>query len=368
MVNLRMKKNTDIFLVNTPRQWWIACAVALHQKKTAHLIIEDSFNDADVFYQITKSWAASPFIDVTLLFGKNSWQFEINRFKRYWLKNSEKKKRINQYNSLVKKFDFEHIYASNVNNWNVQYLLHLANNKASRAGCSYLDDGVISYINFYDKPHKEMSFLKLMKRKLYYGWWFKRPQPVGNVSWVSKGYVFSIDRVKPNLKKINLVELSSDYFNQLALEKLGESLFNYYDFDISSWKNVKKVFIFSKVSRLGKICPGYSLYMNDVVTDLTNEKDDVWIKYHPGELELDPLQIKPVLDKVKIIPRSIPFEILIFWMNDKDQVTGDVSTVLMDVKLQHKNIQTEAFICKDAYPELVNLYKSIGIKINYFSS
>ncbi len=361
-----MKKTVDVFLVNTPRQWWISCAIALKQKQPALLIIEDSFNDADVFYDLTLAWKDTPFLDVILLFGKNSWHLQKNVFKRTFLKRSEVQRRFRQYQEVYKQFNFKQVYASNVGNWNVQYLLHLSKGGGQNAGCSYIDDGVISYVNYYDKPQIEMGLLQLLKRKAHYGWWFKKPLQTGLVDWVNKGYVLSVSRAKPSLKKIHLEELDGQFFNSVALESLGESLFNHYDFDLLKWKKEKNVIIFSKVSRLEKTCPGYSLFMKNMLLASECNSENIWIKYHPGEDGLDVLDIKSVLPEVKVIPRSIPFEILAFWMTDKDKISGDVSTVLMDVKLQNNRIHTEVFICKNAYLELVQLYRSIGIKINYF--
>lgn len=364
-----MRKVVDVYLVTTPRQWWLACAIAMHNQgkyqSKSLLLIDNGFQGADIFAALTRSWNDSPFEDVMLLFGKNDWQYESSKLKSGWLKRIEKFKRYAEFKELLNRFIVEHIFASNLGSWNLQYLMYLATKSdKKRPGCSYIDDGSLSY---YEQKNYELPWLKYLERKLHYGFWYKRPKLLGENKWVQQGYVLSPKYVNSSLKLIPLIELNHNFFDNEALLNLALSVTQKFNFDFDLWRQKKTVLVLSKISILEKKCPGYSASMVSKVKTI-GEGGAVWVKYHPREQEDDPLRLKQVNKRINFIPSAIPFELLLAGISPEDRICGDVSTVLMDAKLYCSEFNVESQICSSAFPELIKLFESLGITIQHWKN
>ncbi|MBD3821714.1 MAG: hypothetical protein IE914_05600 [Thiotrichales bacterium] len=358
-----MRDFVDVYLVSTPRQWWLACAIALHHQsknQSKHvLLIDNGFQGAEVFAELTRKWKQSPFEEVKLLFGKNDWQYERSKFKSGWLKRIEKYKRHAEFKSVLERFVVKEVYASNVGAWNLQYLMHMASKKDAWPSCSYLDDGTLSY---YEQKQYSLPWRKYMERKLHYGLWYKRPRLLGENEWVHRGYVLSAKHVNSSLQIIPLVELNHIFFDNEALLDLADRVTRHFNFDFTLWKQAKTVLVLSKVSVLEKECPGYSEYIKFKVRHLDASRP-VWIKYHPREQDADPLKLKEIHPDIHFIPSEIPFELLLSGVSDKDRIYGDISTVLMDAKLYLPELYVESQICAGAFPEVIKVFERLGITV-----
>ncbi len=358
-----MRHSVEVFIVNTPRQWWIACAIAFKNQSACVLLIENGFQEAALFAKVTQDWDDSPFEEVVLLFGKNNWQQVESRIQKEWLKKREKQRRYKELRLLLKKYNLAHVYASNVGAWNVQYLLHLAS-ESEEIHCSYMDDGTLSY---YEQSNFKTPYLKYIQRKLHYGWWYKKPYLLGETPWVNRGYVFSSKYANSHLQLVELIELDESFFNSDALEQLAKTLLYRIGFDLGSWKNKKNVLVLSRINMLEKHCPGYSQQAKEKILSWESEESDIWVKYHPRELTEDPLMLKELSSRLNIIPSGIPFEILLLGMTVEDKLSGDISTVLMDAKLQHPGLYVESSICRGAFSELIVFLKKIGVDVKFIS-
>lgn len=360
-----MRYPVDVYLVTTPRQWWLACAIALrhqseHQSKHI-LLIDNGFQGAEVFADLTRGWKQSPFEEVKLLFGKNDWQHERSKLKGGWLKRIEKFKRYAEFKSVLERFVVKEVYASNVGAWNLQYLMHMASKKDAQPKCSYLDDGTLSY---YEQKHYSLPWRKYIERKLHYGLWYKRPRLLGENEWVQRGYVLSAKHANSSLQVIPLFELERSFFESRALMNLVSVVTLAFNFDFGLWQKPKKIVVLSKTSVLEQACPGYSEFMKAKIRSLGEHSPAVWIKYHPRERDKDPLKLQEINPNVHFIPSGIPFELLLSGVLPSDEVYGDISTVLMDSKLFIPDLHVESYVCDNSFTGIVDLFTRIGISVN----
>lgn len=357
-----MRYPVDVYLVTTPRQWWLACAIALrHQSENQSkhvLLIDNGFQGAEVFAELTRKWKQSPFEEVKILFGKNDWQYERSKLKSGWLKRIEKYKRHAEFKSVLERFVVKEVYASNVGAWNLQYLMYMASKKDAWPSCSYLDDGTLSY---YEQKQYTLPWRKYMERKLHYGLWYKRPRLLGENEWVHRGYVLSTKYANSSLQIIPLVELNHIFFDNEALLELAERVTQHFNFDFTLWKRAKRVVVLSKVSVLEQACPHYPEFIKAKINSLCEHPSAVWVKYHPREKDKDPLKLQEMDARVHLIPSSVPFELLLSGVSITDEVHGDISTVLMDAKLFIPDLHVESYMCANAFSGIVSLFKKIGI-------
>ena len=358
-----MKPDIDLYLVSTPRQWWIACALASQLQRNSILLIDNCFNGSDVYAEVTTHWQDSPFMSIEVLSGKNEW-LNLDGFSRVLKKTLEPKIRKQQIKKLLAENTVSNFFTSSVRDWLTQFAVHTQ----SGMQVSYLDDGIRTYQ--VDRP-KRLSFIAYLHKKLIHGRWYCAPQSYADTTYLKSAYVFHAQMVNSDIKNLQVIELKNDWFVSQGMLNLAQSLLKIYDFEgFVSQQNGRSncILAFTKLSILERDCPSFNLgkFKARVLKTVRKAQENgqvIWVKYHPREVCKDIYDISKMVPNVQFIPASIPFDILISLLVEGDSMLGEISTVLFDVALRRPDIDVFSVDCLLQNPVLATPFQKVGVKI-----
>lgn len=358
-----MKLDFDLYIVSTPRQWWIACALALQFRRPAKMMIDDCFNGANDYVKLTERWSSSPFKSVELLSGKNEW-IGLKSGARAWKKFLEPRKRKQQLTSLLSGCSVKSLFTSSVRDWFTQ----LAVNLQPGIHVAYLDDGIRTY---QSDSFKHFSFFKRLNRKLHYGSWYQAPCPYSELSYLSHAYVFHPKMANSGIQALQVVELKNSWFVTAEMFELAQALLKLYRFEdfVKHHRSSNNLILtFTKLSILKRDCQSFDLVkfkrrLLAYVDQAVQSGQTVWVKYHPREVDHDVYGIAQEIADVHFIPASIPFDILISLLNEGDSMVGEISTVLFDVAARRPDVDVLSIGCLADNPRLLQPFQKVGVKL-----
>lgn len=358
-----MNPEIDLYIVSTPRQWWIACALACHFQRPAKMLIDDCFNGADGYAHLTSRWNRSPFESVELLSGKNSW-LGLKGGARAWKKFLEPSKRKKQMQGYLLNNVVKMLFTSSVRDWMTQLAVHCQPNLQ----VSYLDDGIRTYQQ--DIPKKQ-SYLKILRKRLAHGFWYHSPQPYSEIDYLSNAYVFHAKMVNSDIRALQVIELQNSWFLEPQMLELAQALLKQHKFEsfVRERDNQPNlILVFTKLSILERDCVDFDLdrfkqRLLGVVNKAASDGQVIWVKYHPREVGDDIYGLAKEIPHVHFIPASIPFDVLISLLNNGDSMIGEISTVLFDVALRRPDVKVSSVDCLLGNAKLSAPFQKAGVNM-----
>jgi hypothetical protein len=349
--------NRALYMVSTPLNLFMACVVALDNKtkNDNHARYELCFIDqpgvsARVYVDAVKSWKDSPF-DAVHVFP--------SRTRSPVKKLCNRRHAFRLLRTIVNDLQPDTIAVGSDRRIEFQFAM----NYAQCAGCQprglYLDDGTFTYVGRKSKGFQE-SWLDNGLKKMIYGSWWQQPPTVGASEWIDDVYVAFPGLVHEALKQKVLHEVNANWFESPQFQDLSQSLLNSFDVDAELLRNIDVLITLPHASLL-KDGAEYTETMQQLVKVLSLRGKRVGIKYHPREIEPDPLGLAGQ-SGVVLLPAVLAFEVLLPGLGNT-VIVGDVSTTLLSSKWLRPALRTIA-ISRGSYQEqFLDLFQSLGIEV-----
>lgn len=327
----------DIYLVTTPRHWWLSQIIAIKRAEKALLVVFNSFKGAEALYKISSKESSFLFDQVILAPGKLS----KDCFNKTWYRNenAQVKKVLNR---LVTNFDIQNVFTGNIHAFPVHFLHSKLKKKAS---FHVLDDGIAFYLPEIRTPK---SWIKQLFRSLLLGFFFRSSHEGELYDFFSEGWFLRPNLVDKRFHSLALHNIDQNDVGHEKVEFIKKKVFSLFEFDLKEWNSHKTIIVLTNSEYLAETCRSFSIlnFRKKLINLLETLKNDrnlgtIWIKYHPREKKSDFLALNKSFQGVRNIPDGIPFELLLKEITEHDTVIGEFSTILIDVKLV--NLRTEVY-------------------------
>lgn len=353
----------DFYIVNTPRHWWIAQAMAIHLRRPAVLLIFDGFKGSKTLYDIAVSQNHSLFAKIVLVTGKlsgqdGSWiKAKISR-KLEW---PRAKKTIN---AIFFQYPPARVLTANVNSIHVQYLFLLSQKIDSEVEFHVIDDGLQSY---HSENRKPKSLLSTLFSTLKHGFRVKTTPRNQLFPFFSQGWFFDASLVQERFIHLRRHNILNSWFESEYIKEIQDKTLTVFGLDMDAWRQPKLVFVFTKLSLLKQNCRGFDkLRFEKHIEQFIREKNisnhSLWVKYHPREPEQDPFNLMNKFGSIKFVPATLPFELLSSSLLPGDVVAGEQSTVLFDVAINRKDVNVYSLGCSGPDSNFGELFDRACIK------
>jgi len=353
-----MVRQTVLYMPSTPLNLLISIAHALafsDQQRSVLLMIDQQDLDDHPYLKSLQDWAESPFEYVEVMAGKSNGK---NKLK-------ERKANFIRLQQLVDEYDFDVVAVGSDRRIEFQYVMHLLKQKQDKSVEGwYLDDGLYSYAGKPSRWYKDLE--NMLAKKLTYGFWWQEPSTVGASDWITKAWLFDVEKAIPELKNKTTVKIESRWFSHPAIKTFQTLLFVRYGLSEDKLAELEKAelcILIPHPNNIDKI-PDYRERLEKLLTSSSRSNRKVVAKYHPRTQESDPLSL---IEKfgVQLIPSSIAFEFVLMLFDNKILLVGDVGTSLLTAKWLRPEIKSIAVLNVDSVFEsqMASLMKQHGIRV-----
>lgn len=352
----------DFYIVNTPRHWWIAQAMASHLKRPSVLLIIEGFKGSKILYDIAVSHNHSVFSKIALVTGKLTGQDES------WLKAKfSKKLEWIRAKKTIREIFFHYpparVLTANVNSIHIQYLFSLSRRVDFEVEFHVLDDGLQSY---HSENRKPKSFLSTLFSTLKHGFKVNSAPKNQLFPFFTEGWFFDASLVQDRFIHLRRHNILNSWFESEDIKKIQDKTLTVFGLDMDVWMEPKLVFVFTKLSLLKQNCPNFDkLRFEKHIEQFISEKGlsnySLWVKYHPREIEKDPFSLLNKFDSIKFLPATLPFELLSNSLLPADMVVGEQSTVLFDVAINRKDVNVYSLGCSGPESNVGVLFDRAGV-------
>lgn len=297
----------------------------------------------------------SPFCKVVLLKKKYAIEEEKSFLKRFFLKKTRELRQLKIYRDIANNYEITNIFTSNVNNLSTQYLLYKASKK-SKTVCHYIEDGLFSYV---ERPVNKISVLNLYFNRIKYSFPYKFPAAEGSSEWVSHAWLLNPELAIATIQQKTLKNIELSWLNSSFMNKLSKKMLHNFYVDIAIIKKINVLVVLDVLTEMNKYNSKHELELLSFIKNLVEKGKVVAVKSHPR----DSNKLDGVSQKVVMLPGSLPAEFLLPHLSNEVFVTGDFSTVFIDLKIM--NPTTEIVIVQTNLTDnsFNSLFKQQNIKI-----
>lgn len=352
----------DFYIVNTPRHWWIAQAMANKLRRPAVLLIFEGFKGAKALYEIALSQNNHLFSKIVLVPGKLSGQDGV-KIKAWLCRRLEWPRAKKTLSNLFAHYPPLRVLTANVNSVHVQYLYRLSKAQNSKVEFHVIDDGLQSY---HPETRVPKKYLSLLYATITHGFKIKSAPQNCLFPFFSEGWFFDASLVQERFSHLQCHNILNNWFESSYMKKLQDKTLTVFGLDMNCWNQPKVVFVFTKLSLLKNSCNNFDQSKFEKhIECFVNEKDlskySLWVKYHPREPEQDPFKLKDKFDSIRFVPATLPFELLSSSLHSKDMVVGEQSTVLFDVAINRSDVDVYSLGCSGPDSNVGELFDRAGV-------
>lgn len=351
----------SIYIIHTPYHLLISCGLAAsNHLKNNYLIIIGDFESCEIYYNFISSYAATVFSDILVLPGKFNLKRKDVFHKIVLLRQNSRK--IKSYLKSTCKSEKCTTFIFNDERIEGQTIAYF--NSKKNGTNIYVEDGFNCYseLLFPVTP----AYKKLIYKTIF-GYWYENIRYLGSSKFIDQVMVFRPNIIRKDLRKKDVVRISSDIFFNAAksipfkhlVQSSNSNLVLRYDCIL-----ILPPFQFIDSFDFQKF---YSLY-HSLLDILLDNFDKVSVKYHPREVKYDYLNLSGN-HQIDFIENSLPLEIVWFLIiqNPPKLVIGDISTALltcdMILKDTTKIISTIRMLnLPKKYASFLDVFCAIGIK------
>ena len=347
-------KPNVLLLISTFRHYFIGLSLALNDKdRSYHAIFIDQLYDDDrnPLFQAAKSLTA-PFAAVECMpvRGKGG------------SKRKVRKETFKLLQSWIKENQPVEISTGNDRRMEFQFSMHYARKVLKRNTIgSYIEDGTGTYIKveYYSKrAYFNDRFIDTPIKKLAYGTWYSRPPVLGGSHWIDVAYLTFPELAAPPIDKIKGIHIDETIYRQESGIETIESLIHQMGCELPMEESKQGILFVLPHSSLVEKMYGSVEKFRLKVKELLNGKDNIFVKYHPRDLD-DPYELK---DIATLLPTAIPAEIFLCSMSF-NHVIGDISTAMMSAKWLLPNCKVEYIPTQSIFTEAVSdLFSKMDIQ------
>lgn len=350
--------SVDVYVIKTPRQWWLAQGISEHLNKPAVMVLSEGFKGAHLLKEIIESQVETRFVKVFWVPGKLTGQ-EKSWFLATLHRRLEWRGVRNQLNALLKEFRVNKVFTANLASLPIQYL----QTSLESVPFHVLDDGLESYQYKYVKPKNKLS---LIYSRLKYGFKVKSASSDSIFPFYTDGWFFNSKIVHKRFKTLKMHQIQTEWFQTPAVLRTGVLALQKFGMDVNAWRQPKIVFVFSTGEFLSAHCANFNLksFQEKIARFLTAHtvaEHKIWVKYHPRENQGDIFQLASLSNDLREVPTTIPFEILVAGLLPGDLVVGEVSTVLFDIAIKRQDVGVWSLDCIEPGSEAFYLFKNAGV-------
>lgn len=294
---------SNLFIVSTPRHWLLAVylnQVQLKDKKSV-VVLDDHLVHDSIYQDL-----AEDFFDHV-----------------YVLKNTQDWLKIRFIKKLFQRYNFEQVFSGPVSDSYAQYAASRVN-VFSKKGFYLLDDGLFSYQRIDSKKVKLSDF---WLRRWLWGAWYRRSEDYRlECPWVSGAYLFHQGLLQcSTTKEVKFVD--SNWLWELESLGVIERLMAFYKVSIKQVSDASVLLVLGVFKSLQQENLAYFDELFFFVNEQEARGNTIVIKPHPRNNKNVALPSKAVL------PKGLPFEVLMSRLSQEALIVGDISTTLLDFKL-----------------------------------
>ena len=355
----RNKIMVDLYFVKSPRQWWMAHGLGYQLKRPFIMVVNEGFKGAEILDQINNELKSEFLVDSILIPGKLTGQHKgiIKAFierKTQW----SRAKKILQI--LVQTFDVCRVITANLNVIPIQFL----HDRLPNTEFHIIDDGLETY---QIKKTKYKGKLSNVYASIFAGFKVCSPNKNEILPFYTQGWFIDPKTVDSRFKKLIKKEyVNVDVFKEKVMIDIARKTTVCFQLDFEMWHKPKIVFVLSRSDFLFNSFKHFNIntFIEKIQSLLSEEKlesKDIWVKYHPREMNSDDFKLESLYPNINVLPSTIPFEILTPTLLNGDIVVGEISTALFDVAQNSKGIEVYSLCCLEKSNVLQNIFKRVGI-------
>jgi len=321
----------DLYLASTPLTALLAAGIARAESPGSGLVLIEDYDDAARWKALLSNWRDTPFARVELVPGRASEARAARasdlrglkqRFERERVKRSLRAQAFARVRALDLTLLPERVLVGNDRRPETQYALHLAAGRRARPGV-YLDDGLFTYLGDAHQRPWARRVDQFLKRRLYGPWWESLAQ-VGTSRFIDEARLayppLAVD-VEPSRARRPLDPMM---FAQRALARLARDA--WHEFAPECGRLRYDALVLLPHTRLFRNATAPGDRLRALLLRLGAQRD-VAVKYHPREVEPDPLSLDGA--GARLLPHGLPAELAFTRLRRGSVVLGEASTALL---------------------------------------
>lgn len=344
-----------LYLPSTPLNLLLSVAQAClnrSKQRSKLVLIDQNITENNPYFEILKSWPASPFDEVLISSGSAQGLQKL----------AERKMNFSQLAQLIKTFSADAVAVGSDRRVEFQYVMHVLSQQSPEVEGWYLDDGLYSYAGRPQKWIKDAvnSWLK----KLSYGSWWQEPSTVGASNWVHQAWLFQPNHAVEALKSKQVHKIESDWFSSSEVRGFSEAVCNQFGMGEHELAELQDVSVFMLIPHPNNIkkMTGYESRLQAFMSQLKTKGVRVAAKYHPRTEQADPLDLVEKYQAV-LVPAGLAFEFVLPNLKEGATVVGDVGTALLTAQWLRPDLDVYAVLsAEDDFQEsFKGIYQQLGV-------
>jgi hypothetical protein len=317
--------DSALYIASTPLVALLACAAARAQRVQAQLVLIEDFPDAAAWRDVIARWRDNPFAAIGCVPGRASEARAVQhrgRFARERIKRALRHEAFATLAAIDAAVRPARVWVGNDRRPETQFALDLARRRRDAACGVYLDDGLFSYVgDAHARPFARAVVDTALKR-LAYGRYWRHAAIVGTTPYIAEAWLawpdLALDRDPRRARRA----LPPDWFRGRALARLLRGAWRAFAGDRRPRHDLVLALPHSRLVREARA----AATLRARVEALARAGACVAVKYHPRELDADPLGL--VEAGATLLPGALTMELIAARLPRAARVAGEASTAL----------------------------------------
>lgn len=326
----------SLHLASTPLIALIAAGAARAHPGEHRLVLLGDFPAVTSFAELLRRWRDNPFSAIDLLPGRVDevrlgagdrapGQRSIsNLLQRARVKRQLRRETLARMETIDLAFEPTRVFLGNDRKPETQLALVLASARAGGPCGQYLDDGLYTYLGDVRQRPWTRRIDGIVKRWAYGSWW-RQISHAGTSPWIGRAWLARPD-LAPPVYAMSIESLPRVWFVNRAFARLARLAVHHFGVPDRHRFDALALLPHSNQFR-GR--PGLR---RAVLEALARAATAAAVKYHPRELEPDPLRLADEAVAACLLPAALPAELLALRVARGACVIGEGSTALLALK------------------------------------
>jgi len=228
------------------------------------------------------------------------------------------------------------VFVGNDRHIEFQFLAHRLKKQNNSIRCIYLDEGLYSYIGRKASMSFSEQVIDQVLKKIIYGFWWQTPKTIGASSYIDEVWLAYPNQACSMLKSKKRVQLPIQGFEFAAFKEFVTCWGGLYNLP-SNLHDIDFVLTITDKKNFIKF-PCYEDSIKNLVSNLVSQGHNVAVKYHPNAGMQDLLSLASISKKIKILPSSLPFEVILPLLS-KATLIAEFSSTLITSRLLNPNMR-----------------------------
>ena len=344
------QRMSDLYIATTPLTALIAAGLARAEGPGAALVLIEDYDDAARWKRLFAGWRDTPFARFELVAGRATAARAEAAIAQRGLERRiarERAKRALREQAFARLREIDRavlparVFVGNDRRPETQFALHLAAGRRAKPGV-YLDDGLFTYLGDAHERPIARRIDQFIKRRLYGSWWQGLPL-VGTSRFIGEARLaypaLALD-TDPGRRRFALARAS---FANRALARLARDAWRVFVPESPRFRCDALLLLPHTRLFRGGAAPQQRL--RAVLARLGADRR-VAVKYHPREVERDPLGLAD--SGARLLPHGLPAELALTRVARGGLVLGEASTALLAARWLREDLVVLDLAAADA--------------------